>query len=119
MIDTFWMDALLEAYAGVDLLVVNTTRRVGGDRRYLHLGADDAERLVGAVRPRLAVLTHFGMQLPPALADPLARDLSERTGVPVLAARDGWLLDLDDLPGAVRARAAGARTPGRPATRVR
>lgn len=119
VIDTFWMDALPEAYAGVDLLVVNTTRRAGGDRRYLHLGADDAERLVAAVRPRLAVLTHFGMQLPPALAEPVARDMSERTGVPVLAARDGWLLDLSDLPGAVRARAAGARAPGGHATRVR
>ncbi len=109
VIDTFWMDALLEAYAGVDLLVVNTTRLAGGDRRYLHLGADDAERLVAAVRPRLAVLTHLGMQLPPVRADQAALAISERTGVPTLAARDGWLLDLDDLPGAIRAGTAGAR----------
>ena len=29
VVDTYWMDALAEAYAGVDLLVVNTTRAEG------------------------------------------------------------------------------------------
>src|SRR5512141_732103 len=97
VVDTFWMDALVDAYAGVDLLVVNTTRERGRDRRYLHLGADDAERLVGAIRPRLAVLTHFGMQLVRARPDRIALGISQRTGVPTVAARDGWLLSLDDL----------------------
>lgn len=106
VIDTFWLDALPEAYAGVELLVVNTTRRKGGDRRYLHLGADDAERLAAAIRPRLTVLTHLGMQLPPAAADQVALDASQRLGLPVVAARDGWLLDLGDLPAAARAGAA-------------
>lgn len=100
VVDTFWLDALPAAYAGVDLLVVNCTRLRGGDRRYLHLGADDAERLVAGIRPRLAVLTHLGMQLPPAKADEAALAISGRTGVPVLAARDGWTLDLADLEGA-------------------
>lgn len=112
VVDTFWMDALPVAYAGVELLVVNTTRLHGGDRRYLHLGADDAERLVAAVRPRLAVLTHLGMQLPPRKADAAALEISRRTGVPTVAARDGWLLDLDDLPAAAaRARSRAPQAP--------
>lgn len=86
------------------LLLVNTTRDAGRDRRYLHLGVDDAELLVAAIRPRLAVLTHLGMQLPPARADAVALALSTRTGVPVVAARDGWRLDLADLDGAARSR---------------
>lgn len=94
VVDTFWMDTLPQAYAGVDLLVVNTTRLKGGDRRMLHLGVDDAERLVAAVRPRLAVLTHFGMQVVRAGPDRLATELSERTGVPVIAARDRMTLPL-------------------------
>ncbi len=100
VVDTFWMDELAEAYGGVDLLVVNATRLRGGDRRILHLGADDAERLVAAVRPRLAVLTHFGMQMVRARPDQIALSISERTGVPTLAARDGWRLALLDLPHA-------------------
>jgi ribonuclease BN (tRNA processing enzyme) len=92
--DTFWMDELPQAYSGVDLLVVNTTRLAGGDRRMLHLGADDAERLVAAVKPRLAVLTHFGMQLVRAGPDRIALAMSERTGVPVIAAQDRMSLPL-------------------------
>jgi ribonuclease BN (tRNA processing enzyme) len=107
VVDTCWTDALVEAYAAVDLLVVNTTRAKGGDRRYLHLGADDAERLVREIRPRLAVLTHFGMQLVRARPDRIALVISERTGVPTVAARDGWLLRLDELG----ASAAAARAP--------
>jgi phosphoribosyl 1,2-cyclic phosphodiesterase len=94
VVDTFWMDALAEAYAGADVLLVNTTRLKGGDRRLLHLGADDAERLIAAIRPRTAVLTHFGMQLVRAGPDRVALGISERTGVPTVAARDGATLPL-------------------------
>ncbi len=111
VVDTFWLDALPEAYAGVDLLVVNTTREKGRDRRYLHLGADDAELLVREIRPKLAVLTHLGMQLVRARPERIALAISERTGVPTLAARDGWLLPLDDLAGAARARGEAAGPP--------
>ncbi len=104
VVDTYWMDALPRAYAGVDLLVVNTTRARGRDRRYLHLGADDAERLVAEIRPRLAILTHLGMQLARGRAEEVALAISERTGVPTVAARDGWLLDLHDLSAAAAAR---------------
>jgi phosphoribosyl 1,2-cyclic phosphodiesterase len=113
VVDTYWLDALPEAYAGVDLLVVNTTREKGRDRRYLHLGADDAELLIREIRPKLAVLTHLGMQLVRARPERIALAISERTGVPTLAARDGWLLPLDDLAGAARARAEAG--PGAPA----
>jgi phosphoribosyl 1,2-cyclic phosphodiesterase len=94
VIDTFWMDELPQAYGGADLLVVNTTRLKGGDRRMLHLGLDDAERLIAAVRPQLAVLTHFGMQVVRAGPDRAALEMSERTGVPVIAARDRLSLPL-------------------------
>jgi len=105
VVDTFWMEALPDAYRGVDLLLVNTTRLRGGDRRLLHLGADDAERLVAAVRPRLAVLTHFGMQMIRARPEAVAFAITGRTGVATLAARDGMALDLSDLDAlALKAR---------------
>jgi phosphoribosyl 1,2-cyclic phosphodiesterase len=108
VVDTYWMEELAGAYAGVDLLLVNTTRQHGRERRYLHLGLDDAEALVLAVRPRLAVLTHFGMQLPPQKAEAAALSISERTGVPVVAARDGWRLALPELPALRRPAPGGA-----------
>jgi phosphoribosyl 1,2-cyclic phosphodiesterase len=116
VVDTFWMDDLPRAYAGVDLLIVNTTRLRGGDRRLLHLGADDAERLVAAVRPRLAVLTHLGMQLVRTGPEEVALSISERTGVPTIAARDGQALPLPPPPDVAQRRARPARR--RPSTRA-
>jgi phosphoribosyl 1,2-cyclic phosphodiesterase len=97
VVDTAWLDRLPEVYGGVELLLVNTTF-VARDPRFKHLGADDAERLVAAVRPRLAVLTHLGMKVLHEGPERLALGMSERTGVPTVAARDGWLLSLDPLP---------------------
>ena len=97
VVDTGWLDRLADAYAGVDLLLVNATVPTR-DPRLLHLGADDAERLVAAVRPRLAVLTHLGMRMLRAGPERVALGISERTGIPTVAARDGWLLPLDPLP---------------------
>jgi phosphoribosyl 1,2-cyclic phosphodiesterase len=100
VVDGYWQDRLVEAYRGVDLLLVNTTLPAGRDRRLLHLGADDAERLVAAIRPRLAVLTHLGMKVLRAGPERVALAVSEATGIPTVAARDGWLLSLDPLPEA-------------------
>jgi phosphoribosyl 1,2-cyclic phosphodiesterase len=113
VVDGAWRDGLAEAYAGVDLLVLNATLPAR-DPRFLHLGAEDAERLVARIRPRLAVLTHLGMKVLRAGADEIALGIATRTGVPTIAARDGWTLPLDPLPteAAVRARAARPRGRG-------
>lgn len=59
-----------------------------------HLGLDDAERIIAEARPRLAVITHFGMQVWRAHPWEVAEDLSQKTGVQVKAARDGMALEL-------------------------
>ncbi|MDQ6772788.1 MAG: MBL fold metallo-hydrolase [Candidatus Dormibacteraeota bacterium] len=59
-----------------------------------HLGLDDAERIVAEARPRLAVLTHFGMGVWRAHPWEVAAAMSQRTGVEVKAARDGMALEL-------------------------
>ncbi|HEY6101209.1 MAG TPA: MBL fold metallo-hydrolase, partial [Anaeromyxobacter sp.] len=56
-------------------------------------------------------LTHLGMQLVRAPPERVALGISERTGVPTVAARDGWLLPLDDLAGVARARGEAAPAP--------
>jgi ribonuclease BN (tRNA processing enzyme) len=106
VLDGCWRDGLAAAYAGVDLLVLNATFPTGRDRRSLHLGADDAELLVREIRPKLAVLTHLGMRMLRARPERVALGISERTGVPTVAARDGWLLALDPLPAPRRADTA-------------
>ncbi len=62
-----------------------------------HLSIPDAKRLIEAMRPRTAILTHFGMTIWRAKPWLVAERLSEETGVEVLAARDGMKFE---LPGA-------------------
>jgi phosphoribosyl 1,2-cyclic phosphodiesterase len=59
-----------------------------------HLCLDDAERIIREAKPRLAILTHFGMTVWRAHPWELAADLSQRLGTEVRAARDGMRLEI-------------------------
>src|SRR5207237_10745857 len=72
-----------------------------------HLCLADAERIVHEAKPKLAVLTHYGMTVWRAHPWELAEEMTQRTGLQVKAARDGMLLELER-----RARARPG--PGRP-----
>ncbi len=59
-----------------------------------HLCLDDAERIIRDAKPRLAIITHFGMTVWRAHPWELAADLTQRLGTEVKAARDGMSLEL-------------------------
>jgi phosphoribosyl 1,2-cyclic phosphodiesterase len=94
---TGYFPELEEAFR-TDVLILNVVFREPRDE--IHLAMPDARRLVTAIRPRLAVLTHFGLTMLRARPWELAEQLSQETGVRVVAARDRWRLDLNtELPG--------------------
>ncbi len=59
-----------------------------------HLCLADAERIIREAKPRLAILTHYGMTVWRAHPWELAADLTQRIGTEVKAARDGMSLEL-------------------------
>jgi phosphoribosyl 1,2-cyclic phosphodiesterase len=59
-----------------------------------HLCLADAERIIREAKPRLAILTHYGMTVWRAHPWELAADLTQRIGTEVKAARDGMTLEL-------------------------
>jgi len=59
-----------------------------------HLCVADVERIIRDARPRLALLTHYGMTVWKANPTELAADMSQRLGIDVQAARDGMSIDL-------------------------
>jgi phosphoribosyl 1,2-cyclic phosphodiesterase len=59
-----------------------------------HLCLADAERIIREAKPRLAILTHYGMTVWRAHPWELAADLSQRLGTEVRAARDGMRLEI-------------------------
>ncbi|MDZ7372642.1 MAG: MBL fold metallo-hydrolase [candidate division KSB1 bacterium] len=97
IVDTRFFDGLLEAYAGVDILVLHTVRydkHGSTPEEILHLNVADAERLIQSIRPKTAILTHFGMTMVRAKPWLVAEELSQRTGTKVIAASDGMRLEL-------------------------
>ncbi len=92
--DTRYFPELAEHYRA-DVVVMNVVRP--SPSALDHLCAPDAEELVKAMRPRLTVLTHFGMRMISAKPWVIAREMSERTGCRVVAASDGMLVDLDEV----------------------
>ncbi|MGB9887445.1 MAG: MBL fold metallo-hydrolase [Moorellales bacterium] len=60
-----------------------------------HLSVPEARELLSVVRPKVAILTHFGTTVWQARPWELAARLSEETGVRVIAARDGMEFPLE------------------------
>jgi phosphoribosyl 1,2-cyclic phosphodiesterase len=59
-----------------------------------HLCLDDAARIIRDAKPRLAILTHYGMTVWRAHPWELAADLTQKLGIEVKAARDGMSVEL-------------------------
>jgi phosphoribosyl 1,2-cyclic phosphodiesterase len=59
-----------------------------------HLCLDDVERIIRDAKPKLAILTHFGMTVWRAHPWELAAGLTQKLGIEVKAARDGMAVDL-------------------------
>jgi phosphoribosyl 1,2-cyclic phosphodiesterase len=60
----------------------------------MHLSLDEARAVIAKVRPRKAILTHFGMTMLRARPRELAEGLSKDLGIEVIAASDGMTLEV-------------------------
>jgi len=95
--DTRYFEDLADHYEG-DLLVINVVRLNPG-APIDHLALPEARSIIEELRPKIAILTHFGMTMWRAKPWELAEKLSEETGISVIAARDGLKFDLAKLEG--------------------
>jgi ribonuclease BN (tRNA processing enzyme) len=89
--DTRYFPELADAYRG-DILILNVVFLTKRD--YDHLCVEDALKLIRAIQPKLAVITHFGMTVIRAKPWEVAAELESAAGTRVIAARDGMTLDL-------------------------
>jgi L-ascorbate metabolism protein UlaG (beta-lactamase superfamily) len=95
--DTRYFPELAEHYQA-DVVIMNVVRPVASDLDHLHV--PEAEELVRAIRPKLAIISHFGMKMLKARPWVLAREMTERTGCEVVAASDGMQIGLEQLKAA-------------------
>ncbi len=95
LVDTKFFPQLIESYRDADILVLNVVRRQQDPNRdIMHLNIDDARKIISAIRPSKAVLTHFGMTMIRAKPRQVAEELSEELGLEILAASDGMKLEI-------------------------
>ncbi len=89
--DTEYFEGIEEEYRGVRLLILSVMRPTGSPWTG-HMTPKEAAKIVDAVKPEMAVATHFGMKMifsGPAYEVKLIEDT---TGVPTVAAFDGMKL---------------------------
>jgi phosphoribosyl 1,2-cyclic phosphodiesterase len=93
--DTRYFEDLAGHYEG-DLLIINVVRLKPG-APLDHLSLPEVKSIIEKLRPKVAVLTHFGMTMWRAKPWELTKQLTEETGISVIAARDGFKFDLAEL----------------------
>ncbi len=91
--DTKYFDALVDAYSGSDILVLNVVfYKPRPD--YYHLCLDEALKLVKEIRPKQAIITHFGMSMLKARPHVLERKIQKEVAS-VMFAYDGLTLSIN------------------------
>jgi phosphoribosyl 1,2-cyclic phosphodiesterase len=60
-----------------------------------HLNIEDVKRLIEGIKPRQAILTHFGFTMVKAKPWEVAVEVQEETGIKTVAAGDGMEFDLE------------------------
>ncbi|MDD5701575.1 MAG: MBL fold metallo-hydrolase [Dehalococcoidales bacterium] len=93
--DSRYFDGLIESYKA-ELIIINLVFIEPRDG-IAHLSLKDAERIINGIRPKAAILNHFGMSVWKARPWEVAEGLTQKTGIKVIAARDGMKFDLANL----------------------
>lgn len=89
--DTKYNKKIIEEMTGSDILILNVP--YPGEKGIgLNLDTKAASKIIEKVKPRLAVLTHFGLEM--LKTDPIneAREIQRETGVQTIAAKDGLII---------------------------
>lgn len=88
--DTKYFEELADFYTCDVLILAVVFLKERNDVEHLSLA--DAQRLIAEIKPKIAILTHFGMTMLKARPQLLAEELSKKLKVEVKAAYDGMML---------------------------
>ncbi len=95
LVDTRFFPELIESYAGSDILVVNVVMyEVKSKPHIMHLDVEDVKTIAKEIKPRLLIMTHFGMTMLRHKPWEIAAGLSDELGLEVKAASDGMKVEI-------------------------
>jgi ribonuclease BN (tRNA processing enzyme) len=90
--DTGYDEAALHDYKESDVLILNVVNPTGIHSE-TQLSTDDAVKIINAVKPKMAIITHFGIKMLNADIINEAREIQKQTLVHVVAAKDGMIIN--------------------------
>ncbi len=93
--DTAYFKGIEEFYKE-PILIINVVR-IPENKKIQHLTIDDAEKIININKPKLTILTHFGMTMVKAKPWEIAKKLSDKLSLNIIAASDGMEILLDDI----------------------
>jgi phosphoribosyl 1,2-cyclic phosphodiesterase len=97
MADTKFFPDLPSLYRG-EILIIHVVRlKPVVDEPIEHLSIEDVKTIVKKAKPKLTVLTHFGMTMIKAKPWVVAAELEKELGLRVMAASDGMKIDLEEV----------------------
>ena len=102
IVDTRYFEGI-EKYYKNDLIIINTLfyeSRPHTDNPLTptdHLSVPDAEQIIRTIKPKTAIITHFGMNVWREDPQKVAAEMTEKTGYKVIAAEYGMKFDLAEL----------------------
>ncbi len=90
--DTAFSAEILPEYENSSILILNVPC-LKKEESKINLCKEDAIKIISKVKPKLAIITHFGTNF--LKADPLyeVRDIQKETGCQVIAASDGMVIN--------------------------
>ena len=93
--DTEYFEGIEEEYHGVRVLILSVMRPLGSPWTG-HMTPKEAAKIVDAVKPEMAVATHFGMKMIFSGPSYEVKLIKDTTGVPTVAAFDGMKLQIGE-----------------------
>jgi phosphoribosyl 1,2-cyclic phosphodiesterase len=95
--DTKFFQELPNLYQGKILIIHVVRVKPVLDEPIEHLSVEDVRTIIQKVKPKLTVLTHFGMTMVRAKPWLVAEELEKELGYKVIAASDGLKLNLEEV----------------------
>ncbi|MFQ6003152.1 MAG: MBL fold metallo-hydrolase [Candidatus Zixiibacteriota bacterium] len=106
IVDSRFFPNLIAKYKTSDLIVVNVVRYDGKDGKKLsaramgdvdHLNLGDVKKIIRGIKPKQAILTHFGMTMMRSKPWEIAAEIEKEIGIKTIAASDGMEFDLTNI----------------------
>ena len=89
--DTKYFEGIETYYHG-DVFIINVLREKPSEID--HLCIEDAKKIIRQAKPKLTILTHFGMQIIKSKPWEVAAQISNEFGLQVIAANDGMKIEI-------------------------